>query len=454
MTSLWINSFRGSSWLRISGGASLAALVLTTAAVGFWGPDQIVVFAEEKRGGGVANHEPGVGKETEVELKERADRLHRSALVFDGHNDLPWVLRKQGEWSFERLDLSRELGGTTHTDIPRLKAGGVKAQFWSIYIPTTHPEPSKTILEQIDVIQRMCERYPETFALTTTADELEAAVASGKIASLLGIEGGVAIENNLALLRIYRRLGVRYMTLCHNVTLDWVDSATDLPRSGGLSPFGERVVREMNRLGILVDISHVSAEAMRDVLKVARGPVIASHSGAFAVAGHPRNLPDDVLEGIRNCHGVAMIVFYPGFLVKEYAEAAAAFRKEARARIADPDEYEKAVDQWYDEHPIPKGSVSILADHIDHAVKIAGVDHVGLGSDFDGVGTTLGGVDDVASFPAVTLELLRRGYSEEDVRKILGLNALRVLRDAEATSLKLQSQTLPEVDPPVKRVAD
>ena len=402
---------------------------------------------------GGTNYKPRALSETEAELNERAERLHRSALVIDGHNDLPWVLRVRGDWSFERLDLSRGLGDLTHTDIPRLKAGGVKAQFWAIFIPTTHPEPSKTILEQIDVVHRMCERYPETFALATTADELEAAVASGRIASLLGIEGGVAIENNLALLRIYRRLGVRYMTLCHNVTLDWVDSATDSPRNGGLSPFGERVVREMNRLGILVDLSHVSAEAMRDVLRVSQGPVIASHSGAFAVAGHPRNLPDDVLRGIRDCRGVAMIVFYPGFLVKEHAEAAAAFREEARRRFADPDDYEKAVDQWYEANPTPKGSVAILADHIDHAVKIAGIDHVGLGSDFDGIETTLGGVEDVAGFPAVTLELLRRGYSEEDVRKILGLNIVRALRDAEATALDLQRRTAPEVDPPVQRSA-
>src|SRR5262245_7510147 len=232
-----------------------------------------------------------LGDEPSPEVSERARRVHASGLLFDGHNDLPWRLRTKGDMSFDRLDIGRRLDGG-QTDIPRLRAGGVKAQFWSVYIPSEHPNPARTVTQQIDLVHRMVERYPDDLELALTADDVERIVKAGKIASLIGIEGGVAIENDLAQLRAFFALGARYMTLTHISTLDWADAATDDPKSDGLSPFGERVVKEMNRLGMLVDISHVSPATMADVLRVTQAPVIASHSSAYAVAPHLRNVPD------------------------------------------------------------------------------------------------------------------------------------------------------------------
>lgn len=383
-------------------------------------------------------------------LAERARRVHESATLFDGHNDLPWKLRELGDVSFTTVDLAKDLKGKTHTDIARLRAGGVKAQFWSVYIPTNHPEPIKTQLQQIDLVRRMVARYPETFELALTAADVERIVKSGKIASLIGMEGGIVIGNDLSVLRSYYDLGARYLTLCHNSTLDWVDSATDAPKHGGLAPRGEQIAREMNRLGMLVDISHVSADTMRDVLRVSKAPVIASHSGSFEVSKHPRNVPDDVAALVKENGGVIMVVLFPGFLVPGHAEAAAAMRKELQAKKLSPEEYEAAVDKWYDEHPTPRGTIGVAADHIDHLVKVAGIDHVGIGSDFDGISTTLEGMDDVSSFPKLTEELLRRGYSDDDVRKILGGNVLRAFAEAEKVAAKLRAESAPEVDPPAK----
>lgn len=380
-------------------------------------------------------------------VSDRARRIHESAILFDGHNDLPWRLRSAGDVRFETIDLSKRLD-SGQTDIPRLREGGVKAQFWSVYIPSEHPNPARTVTEQIDLVHRMVERYPNDLELALSADDIERIVKDGKIASLIGIEGGVAIEDDLAELRTFYRLGARYMTLTHNTTLDWADAAVDAPKSHGLSPFGERVVKEMNRLGMLVDISHVSAETMAAVLRVSKAPVIASHSSAFAIAPSPRNVPDDVLRGLHSNGGVVMVNFYSGFVVPEAARAAAEARKELAAKHPDRTEFERALAAWSRKHKMPRGTISDVADHIDHIVKVAGVDHVGIGSDFDGIQSWPVGLEDVSCYPRLTEELIKRGYSDDDLRKILGGNALRAFREAGRVARRLQQSTTPEVDQP------
>jgi len=368
-------------------------------------------------------------------------------MLFDGHNDLPWRLRTDGDVKFETLDLSKRLT-TGQTDIPRMREGGLKAQFWSVYIPSEHANPARTVTEQIDLVHRMVERYPNDLEMAYSADDVERVVKAGKIASLIGIEGGVAIENDLAQLRAFARLGARYMTLTHNVTLDWADAATDTPKHHGLSPFGERVVREMNRLGMFVDISHVSAETMADALRVSQAPVIASHSSAFAIAPHARNVPDDVLKLLPKNGGVVMVNFFSGFVVPEYAKKISAARAELRAKYPDRKEFSKAYEEWFKANKLPRGTVSLVADHIDHIVKVAGIDHVGIGSDFDGITSWPEGLDDVSCFPRLTEELLRRGYSESDVHKVLGGNVLRAFREVGKVAERLQKTAQPEVDQP------
>lgn len=369
-------------------------------------------------------------------ISERARALHDVGLLIDGHNDLPWHLRDElNDLDLSRTDLSQRLDHG-HTDLPRLREGGVKAQFWSVYIPTDHPNPARTVTEQIDLVHRLVERYPDQLALALTADDIERIAREGKIASLIGIEGGVAIENSLAQLRAFYKLGARYMTLAHAETLDWVDSATDDPKHDGLSPFGVEVVREMNRLGMLVDLSHVSAAAMDDVLAITRAPVIFSHSSAYAIAPHPRNVPDHILKKLPANGGVVMINFFPGFISPQYARAAVEARARLRAEHADPVAYRAALNAWYKQEApkLPRGTVSDVADHIDHIRAVAGINHIGIGSDFDGINTTPVGLEDVSCYPRLTEELLRRGYSDEDVLKILGGNVMRVLRAAEAVA--------------------
>ncbi len=380
-------------------------------------------------------------------VSERARKVHAAALLFDGHNDLPWRLRQDGDVKFEKLDIAKRLT-TGQTDIPRMREGGLKAQFWSVYIPSEHKNPARTVTEQIDLVHRMVERYPDDLAMAYSADDVERIVKSGKIASLIGIEGGVAIEDDLAQLRAFALLGARYMTLTHNVTLDWADAATDTPRHHGLSPFGERVVHEMNRVGMLVDISHVSPETMDDALRISASPVIASHSSAYALAPHPRNVPDEILKRLPKNGGVVMVNFYSGFIVPDFAKKAAAARREIRARIADPAEISKAMEAWMAANPQPRGSVSTVADHIDHIVKVAGIDHVGIGSDFDGITAWPVGLEDVSCYPRLTEELLKRGYSESDVHKVLGGNVLRAFREAGKVAERLRKETAPEVDQP------
>jgi membrane dipeptidase len=371
-----------------------------------------------------------------VVLTPEALRIHRAGFVFDGHNDLPWELRDRADGDFTKFDISRPQP-KLHTDIPRLRAGGVGAQFWSAFVPADTAktgESLKQTLEQIDLIHRMIERYLDTFEFATTADDVVRIQKSGKIASLIGIEGGHSIQNSLGVLRQLHSRGARYMTLTHSETIDWADSATDTPRHGGLTAFGEDVVREMNRLGMLVDISHVSPETMRDAIRVSRAPVIASHSSAYAIAAHPRNVPDEELKLIAKNGGIVMVNFYSGFLVPEAAQTMARMfevNRELRAKHPAEADFQKAKAQWRKEHPIARGSVHTVVDHIDHIVKVAGMDHVGLGSDYDGVTMLPEQLEDVSCYPYITQELLNRGYREEQIHKILSGNILRVMRAAE-----------------------
>ncbi|MBI4512547.1 MAG: membrane dipeptidase [Gemmatimonadetes bacterium] len=372
------------------------------------------------------------------DLARRARRIHREAIVVDGHNDLPWRMRTEGSSSFDVIDIAQRLS-TGHTDIPRLREGGVDAQFFAAYVPVDFISQGalRVCLEQIDLVHRMVSRYPD-LELATGAADVERIARKGKIAALIGIEGGHCIENSLGALRMVYALGARYMTLTHNRTLEWADAATDSARHGGLTPFGEEVVGEMNRLGMLVDLSHVSDETMRDALRVSRAPVIFSHSSARAIADHPRNVPDDVLPLVKANGGVVMVNFYPGFVVPEVARAL----RELRARYPDPAEYDNAASELWRANPT-RGTVKTLADHVDHIARVAGVDHVGLGSDYDGIDVTPEGMEDVSRFPVLAEELLRRGYTDEDLRKILGGNVLRVLRRAEEVAETLQAASAP-----------
>jgi membrane dipeptidase len=378
-----------------------------------------------------------------VKLTDEALALHRDALVFDGHNDLPWMFREKEDLSFRTIDLRKEQKGL-HTDIPRLRKGGVGAQFWSAYVPAESRKKGtavKETLEQIDVIHRMARTYPDVFEMAYTADDVVRIRKAGKIACLIGVEGGHSIDDSLGVLRMYHMLGVRYMTLTHSESLDWADSATDKPKANGLSPFGEQVVLEMNRLGMLVDISHVSPDTMRAALKVTKAPLVASHSSAYAVAPHPRNVPDDVLKLVAANDGVVMVNFYSGFITPEGARATRDWfqmARELRAKYPDDKEFRAALEAWRKDHPIPTGSVHTVVDHIEHIIKVAGIDHVGLGSDYDGINSVPSQLEDVSCYPYITQELLNRGYKKEEIRKILGGNTLRVLRRAEEVAKELQ----------------
>ncbi len=374
-----------------------------------------------------------------VRVSAEAAAVHRAGFVFDGHNDLPWALRERVEGDLSRIDLNQSQP-ELHTDIPRLRAGGVGAQYWSVYIPADSPQPLHEVSVQIDLVHRMLERYPDTFALALDADDVEDALARGKIASLIGIEGGNAIEESLPVLRMLYRMGARYMTLTHADTLSWADAATDDPSSEhdpGLSAFGEEVVREMNRLGMLVDLSHVSEATMDDALRVSTAPVIFSHSSAYGVAAHPRNVPDEILVRVRDNGGIVMINFASGFVVPESARKMLRMfdvLRGLRSEHPDDADYEAAVARWRASNPIDAGNVHHVVDHIEHVARVAGVDHVGLGSDYDGVPLLPEQLGDVSTYPVLTQVLLERGWSAADVHKVLGGNALRVLREAQAAA--------------------
>jgi membrane dipeptidase len=379
---------------------------------------------------------PAPQRTTPIVLTDEGLRIHRAGLLIDGHNDLPWQIRTRADSSFEKLDIAQPQP-ELQTDIPRLRQGGVGAQFWVVFVPTETLQTgtaTRGALEQFELIHRMMKRYPDVFELARTADDVERIHRQGKIASLIGVEGGHMIENSLETLAKFHQLGARYMGLTHTVTIDWADSATDEPRNDGLSTFGEEVVLEMNRLGMLVDLAHVSADTMRDVLRVSKAPVIASHSGAYADAPHTRNVPDDVLRVIARNGGVVMVVFFSGYIHPEGARTMATYFEEERAlqaKYPDEEEFKQAWQQWKEQHPIPAGTVHTLVDHIDHIVRVAGIDHVGLGSDYEGAGRMPAQLEDVSGYPYITQELLNRGYSEQDIHKIMGGNLLRALRQAE-----------------------
>jgi membrane dipeptidase len=343
---------------------------------------------------------------------EKALRVLSSTPLIDGHNDLPWAIRQSETAPHDVQAPAHDLRSTTpfHTDLARLRDGRVGGQFWSVYIPYEAVEEgaAKVQLEQIDIANQIIDKYPEAFQLALTASDVETAFGAGRIASMLGMEGGHAIENSLGSLRAFFSMGVRYMTLTHNGTLDWADSCCDEPRHGGLSEFGKEVVREMNRMGMLVDISHTSPETMNDVLDVAEAPVIWSHASARGVHDHPRNVPDQVLRRLPENGGVVMVTFVPGFLTSN-----------DEATIAD------------------------VADHIDHIANVAGVDHVGIGSDYDGIDSTPVGLEDVSTFPALFAELSRRGWTEDELAKLAGENVLRAWREAETVARQLQREREP-----------
>lgn len=375
-----------------------------------------------------------------VVLSEEAIRIHQDAPVIDGHNDLPWELRRKDGLAFRNIDLRRPQPGF-HTDIPRLRKGGVGAQFWSAYVPvetTRNPGVAvKQTLEQIDVIHRMVRQYPDAFEMASTAADVERIRAAGKIAGMIGVEGGHSIDGSLAILRDYYRLGVRYMTLAHSENTPWADSATDTPKVGGLSPFGEEVVREMNAIGMMVDLSHVSPDCMKAALRVTTAPVIFSHSSARALADHPRNVPDDVLPLVKKNGGVIMVNFYSGFVVPEGARAMRKMfevGRELRKQYPEEEKFREAMREWNKANDYPNGTVQLVVDHVEHVVKVAGIDHVGLGSDYDGITKTPAQLDDVSCYPYITQELLNRGYKADDIRKILGGNVLRVMREAETVA--------------------
>lgn len=369
--------------------------------------------------------------------------------VVDGHNDLPWALREKVRYDLDQLDIAEDLTGRLHTDLPRLRAGKVGAQFWSVYVRSgmSGDDAVSATLEQIDCVRRLLSRYPAELASATTADEMEAARADGRIASLMGAEGGHSINSSLATLRALFTLGVRYMTLTHNDNVPWADSATDAPGVGGLSPFGHEVVREMNRLGMLVDLSHVAPSTMRDAIATSTAPIVFSHSSARAICDHVRNVPDEVLALLPANGGVAMATFVPKFILPEAVEWTLAADNNLRAHGFHPldmsPEAMKLHGAFEEANPRPIATAATVADHLDHMREITGIDHVGIGGDFDGTAFTPAGLDDVAGYPNLIAELLRRGWSDTDLAKLTWQNAVRVLRDAESVARAEQSRRGP-----------
>ncbi len=377
-----------------------------------------------------------------------ARALLRSTPLIDGHNDLPWEIRRAEGHPRDVAAYDLRAPSPKHTDLARLKQGQVAAQFWSIYIDGEMQDSgyARVQLEQFDIARRMIARYPDRLALALTAGDIERDVKRGRLASLLGMEGGHAIENSLGALRAYYALGARYMTLTHNVTLDWADAALDSARHNGLTEFGREVVREMNRLGMLVDLSHVSPAVMSDVLDGAAAPVIFSHSAARALVNHPRNVPDAILARLGKNGGVVMVTFVPQFVSAEFMawEASAdAERRAGSAAVSDTGERRRRMQEWEFAHPAPASTLAQVADHIEHVRRVAGADHVGIGSDFDGIDHVPVGLEDVSKFPELFAELIRRGWSDDDLRKLAGRNLLRALREAEKTAARLQREREP-----------
>ncbi|KPF79203.1 membrane dipeptidase [alpha proteobacterium AAP81b] len=391
----------------------------------------------------------------------RARAVLKAQPIIDGHNDWPEQLRQdfgEGWWQVDLAADSRQFKHPLHTDIPRLHAGQVGGQFWSVWVPATITGPAavKATLQQIDIVRGIVARYPQHFELASTAADIRRIQKSGKVASLMGVEGGSQIDNDLAVLRQFYTLGVRYMTLTHVRHNDWADSANEAPRAAPLTDFGKAVIHEMNRLGMLVDISHVSPGTMKAAMAASAAPVIFSHSSARAITDHPRNVPDDVLAMLKDDGGIVMVNYAPGYVSRarqEWEAARAGVRASYNAPpysglyIGQPDRAAAAFAEWEKAHPMPKVTLTEVADHIDHLAKIAGHDHVGIGSDLDGIDTTPDGLGGVETYPALIAELLRRGWSEADCAKLAGGNILRVLAAAEAVAAGMKGEVPPNVKP-------
>ena len=390
---------------------------------------------------------PATAQEISPQVQKRIDRILKRTPLIDGHNDLPWELRENHENKVEDL----ASGGTSKpkpvmTDMARLREGRVGGQFWSVYISGTITGDTalRVTLEQIDTARRLIAAYPQDLELALTADDMVRIHRRGRIGSMLGMEGGRQIAGSMAALRQFYDLGVRYMTLTHNQTTEWADSATDQPKHGGVSPFGAQVIAEMNRLGMLVDLSHVSPEAMTDAIQMSRAPIIFSHSNAFALNPHPRNVPDDVLRLLPANGGVVMVNFYPVFLSPEVRQwTISRSMEETRLKALFPSSQEQVtggLDAWAKANPRPEVPVGLVADHLDHIARIAGYDHVGLGGDLDGVPFTVQGLEGVDGYPLLFAELIRRGWSDANLAKLAGGNILRALRRAEAVSRDMRGQ--------------
>jgi membrane dipeptidase len=379
----------------------------------------------------------------------RVKRILRQTPLIDGHNDLPWRIREDSvaRGNVDAYDLRRRTPG--HTDLDRLKKGMIGAQFWSVYTPGEYRDSgyARVQLEQIDIARRFIAKYPDRLALALSANDIRRDFRQGKIGSLLGLEGGHGIENSLGALRAYYDLGVRYMTLTHNVTLDWADAALDSAKHRGLTPFGDSVVREMNRLGMLVDLSHVSPATMSAALNMSRAPVIFSHSGARALVDVPRNVPDSILRRVTVNGGIVMVPFVTGFVspaVFLYDQSTRPLIRDLQAKYGnDTAAITREVKQWRAAHPEPRATLSQVADQIEYVRRVAGVDHVGIGGDFDGITEVVQGLEDVSTYPALFAELARRGWSDSDLRKLAGENLLRVFAQAEAVANRLQHERRP-----------
>lgn len=385
-------------------------------------------------------------------VDERVRAVLAKAPVIDGHNDFPWQMRKRTRYDLAGLDITTDQSATgLHTDLARMRAGGMGAQFWSVYVPCTLAgEAAVTAtLEQIDFVHQMVERYPEHLVLARTAADVEAAHAAGKIASLIGVEGGHSIGCSLGTLRMLYAVGARYMTLTHTSNTPWADSGTDDPGVGGLSDFGREVVRECNRLGIMADLSHVAPSTMHATLDVSTAPAFFSHSSARAVCDHPRNVPDDVLTRVRDTQGVVMVTFVPGFLndaCHQWLDALMTLEKDLGvAHGMDTPDFDAARDAWVADNPVPVSTTKDIADHMEHVRDVAGIDSVGIGGDFDGIEETPVDATDVTAYPKVLAELAGRGWSDADLAKLTWGNALRVLRDTEAAARAARAERGPSL---------
>jgi membrane dipeptidase len=397
-------------------------------------------------------------------IQARLDALLSHSPVVDGHNDLPWRLRQRYASDLDAVDLAvdQSAAGVLHTDIPRLRAGGVGTQFWSVYVPVTlgGSDAVRVTLEQIDLVYRIVERYPADLGLAFSSGDVERIWSQGRVAGLLGAEGGHSIDCSLGTLRMLHALGVRYMTLTHFRNTPWADSATDAPRAGGLTPFGHEVVRECNRLGVLVDLAHVADTTMHAALDTSTAPAFFSHSSARALCGHERNVPDDVLVRVRDSHGIVMVTFVPGFLTERARswtnEMIAANERAAELYPADSPEVAAAEEAWLRDNPRPPCGVSDAADHVEHVREVAGIDCVGLGGDFDGVSALPDGLGGVDGYPRLLAELAERGWSDADLGKLTWHNAMRVLRETESAARAAQetrgpsTASIADLDGPVE----